>query len=108
MHEDFDSNYGGYSKGWQWLGIAWPVIGLLCFVVCLFLCTTEEPFEHDVKTVFSEDKIAKSGQAEKTSARDEKPGETVAIGTPVVDGPKDSKESENNQVVPEERPAEDN
>ena len=94
MNVDFDHTYGGYSRGWQYLGIAWPVIGLICFLSCLVLCTTEEPFEHDIKTAFSEDKIA-NGISQKTSAGvNGKPIESVTGKE--EGGPKEDKEGDFN------------
>lgn len=48
------NGYGGYHIFWQVMGFMFPIIGLICFIVPLFLCTTQEPFSKDVDNDFGD------------------------------------------------------
>jgi len=37
--------YGGYAIGWQIAGIFVPAIGLIAFIVCLFVNVYEETYD---------------------------------------------------------------
>jgi len=63
---DLINDYGGYHGFWQIMGFLYPIGGLVAFIIPLFVCTTPEPFEHDIEEEFEEDNKAGSGQ-EKTA-----------------------------------------
>jgi len=58
VKNDFETPYGGYHWFWQFMGAIYPLGGLMCFIVPLFICTTPEPFEHDIEEEFAEDNKA--------------------------------------------------
>jgi uncharacterized protein YacL len=40
---DLKNNYGGYHVFWQCLGLVFPIMGMLIFIVAAFVCTEKDP-----------------------------------------------------------------
>lgn len=53
LKSDIDEKYGGYHMFWQWMGFAYPIVGLVCFIVPIFLCTTAEPDDEELDKAFN-------------------------------------------------------
>ena len=54
LKSDMDKRYGNYNVGWQVIGLAFPVIGLLIFIGSLIFCTTKDEFNPEVDAAFDD------------------------------------------------------
>lgn len=43
--ENEGKGYGGYHPFWQWMGLLYPIAGLLCFIIPVFTCTKHEDLD---------------------------------------------------------------
>lgn len=43
------------------MGALYPIGGLLAFIIPIFICTTPEPFEHDIEEELAEESKAVEG-----------------------------------------------
>jgi len=57
---DIENPYAGNYVGWQVLGFLFPLTGILCFIIPVFMCTTPEPFDHNIMAAFDEDVVGTS------------------------------------------------
>ena len=55
LYTDLNTPYGDYHFFWQCAGFAFPISGLLVFIVSFIVCNEPEPFDHDVDAAFEED-----------------------------------------------------
>ena len=58
--------YGGYHAFWQWMGLVYPLVGLACFIIPLFLSKTPEPFGPEVEEAFRMEWIQNDKEIEMT------------------------------------------
>ena len=68
LYTDLNTPYQGYHIFWQVSGFLFPISGLLVFIVSAFVCTEEEPFDHDVDMAFDENDHMGVGAADVFSA----------------------------------------
>jgi len=59
---DLKKNYGGYHVLWQMLGLCIPIIGILIFIVSLFICTKKDPFNPELEKAFDQVELAEREQ----------------------------------------------
>jgi len=69
LQADLENPYAGYHVFWQWMGFLYPIVGLVLFAVPLVVCTTEEPFDHDVDQAFDEMALGVKNDSDKQTPR---------------------------------------
>ena len=78
LFNDTQKPYNDYHIFWQCLGFVFPIAGLLVFVSSFFICTEEEPFDHDVDAAFNEDDHAGLGAESSMAALTAGPNASAA------------------------------
>jgi len=53
--DEFGRSYGSYHPAWQVIGFIYPLIGLIVFIVPIFVVTTPEECYKDTKITFDEE-----------------------------------------------------
>lgn len=57
--------YGGYHAGWQVIGLMFPAVGLVFFILCVFMCTEKDPYAMDAEEAMADTAVEmKDKQAE--------------------------------------------
>ena len=52
---DLERRYGNYHVFWQWMGLVYPILGLLAFLISFIVCTEKDPFTPDLECAFTSD-----------------------------------------------------
>ena len=88
---DIKKPYGGYATHWQIIGVIVPVIGLLAFILAMFINVYEEPFDkaqfEDVNAAVggeNNNKVSDSGNIEMADSKEPVavPAEKVEVKEP--------------------------
>jgi len=66
LQNDLATPYGGYHSFWQFMGFLYPIVGLLCFLIPVFLCTKKEEFSKEIDEAFTDMDLNKLAQDKET------------------------------------------
>lgn len=55
LSKDLERRYGDYHVFWQWMGLVYPILGLIAFLISFIVCTEKDPFTPDLECAFTSD-----------------------------------------------------
>lgn len=90
LYNDTKTPYLDHHIFWQVTGFMFPIAGLLVFILSFFICTEEEPFDHDVDAAFNEDDHTGLGAESSMAAMIAGPNATKVQDDSVKDSLKDA------------------